>query len=256
MKRALAIALFLTLAVFPARAEKLVSSLSSHQVLISSNFTGTELVLFGSVERDAATVSRRGGYDLVVTVIGPRQTLVTRRKNRVLGIWANTASRTFTEAPAYLSVLSNKKLDQITTPENMQRLGVGLANVPIPVRAGISKVLSVPDDTFREALIRLKASHGLYREEANAVTFLTPNLFRAAIKIPAEAPLGSYEVDIKLFADGANLAQTSSALEIVKVGMEQYIANAARDHGLLYGLATMLMALATGWLASVIFRRD
>lgn len=256
MRRTLAIAALLVLAALPARAERLVSSLSSHQVLITSNFTGTELVLFGSVERDAATVARRGGYDLIVTVIGPRQTLVTRKKNRVLGIWANTASRTFTEAPAYLSVLSNKQLDQITSPENIQRLGIGLANVPIPVRVGISKVTSVPGDTFREALIRLKGSHGLYREETNAVTFLTPNLFRASIKIPAEAPLGSYEVDIKLFADGANLAQTSSALEIVKVGVEQYIANAARDHGLLYGLATMLMALATGWLASVIFRRD
>jgi hypothetical protein len=32
--------------------------------------------------------------------------------------------------------------------------------------------------------------------------------------------------------------------------------NAARDHGFLYGVTTALMALATGWLASVIFRRD
>jgi uncharacterized protein (TIGR02186 family) len=258
MRRALAIAVFAAMVcgTSEGRAERLVSSLSSHQVLISSSFTGTELVLFGSVERDATTVARRGGYDLVVTVIGPRQTLVTRKKDRILGIWTNTSSRTFVEAPAYLAVLSNRPVDTITTPDNMEKLNVGLANVPLPVRVGISKVLSVPDDTFRNALIRLRAAHGLYREEANAVTFLTPNLFRATIKIPAEAPLGSYEVDIKLFADGANLAQTSSALEIVKVGVEQYVASAARDHALLYGLVTMLMALATGWLASVIFRRD
>ena len=31
---------------------------------------------------------------------------------------------------------------------------------------------------------------------------------------------------------------------------------AARDYGLLYGLATMMMALLTGWMASVVFRRD
>jgi hypothetical protein len=29
-----------------------------------------------------------------------------------------------------------------------------------------------------------------------------------------------------------------------------------RDHGLLYGLATALMALLTGWFASVVFRKD
>ena len=49
------------------------------------------------------------------------------------------------------------------------------------------------------------------------------------------------------------VARTSSALEVIKAGFEQYVADAARDNGLLYGLATMLMALVTGWLASVVF---
>ena len=43
---------------------------------------------------------------------------------------------------------------------------------------------------------------------------------------------------------------------MVKTGFEQFVANAARDHGLLYGLATALMALLTGWFASVVFRKD
>ena len=88
------------------------------------------------------------------------------------------------------------------------------------------------------------------------MTFLTPALYRAAIPIPDNAPTGNYEVDVKLFADGALLARTQTALEVVKVGFEQVVANAARDHGLLYGLATALMALLTGWLASVVFRKD
>ena len=48
---------------------------------------------------------RRGGYDIVVTVTGPRQTLRTRRKERVLGIWVNVDSREFVNAPSYLAVL-------------------------------------------------------------------------------------------------------------------------------------------------------
>ena len=89
-----------------------------------------------------------------------------------------------------------------------------------------------------------------------AVTFLTPTVFRAAIPLPADAPIGNYAIDVKLFADGAVAASTNSALEVTKAGFEQYVADAARDYGLLYGLATTLMALLTGWLASVIFRRD
>jgi uncharacterized protein (TIGR02186 family) len=79
------------LALSPASAERLITSLSSHQVLVSSSFTGTELVLFGAIERDGATVVRKGGYDIVVTVSGPRETLVVRRKDRVAGIWTNAA---------------------------------------------------------------------------------------------------------------------------------------------------------------------
>jgi uncharacterized protein (TIGR02186 family) len=116
--------------------------------------------------------------------------------------------------------------------------------------------MSVPDDTFREALIRLKVAHGLYREEANAVTFLTPNLFRAAIPLPAAAPIGTYNVDVKLLADGALIGRATSAFEVFKAGFEQIVAETAHRHAFLYGVLTAMMALFTGWLASVIFRRD
>ena len=88
------------------------------------------------------------------------------------------------------------------------------------------------------------------------MTFLTPAVFRAAIPLPADVPIGNYAIDVKLFADGAMVARTDAALEVTKAGFEQYVAEAARDNGLLYGLATMLMALLTGWIASVVFRRD
>lgn len=237
-----------------AAAERLVSSLSSHQVLISSNFTGTELVLFGAIERDAATVPRRGGYDIVVSVIGPREAMVVRQKDRVVGIWTNAESYTFERAPSYLAVLSNRPLTEIASADTLRRLEIGFANIALAQSA--SALGLRPPETFRDALFRLRKERGLYREDPSAVTFLTPNLFRASIVIPAEAHLGNYEVDVKLFADGTNIARTTSALEIVKVGIEQLVANAARDHALLYGLGTTLMALLTGWFASIVFRRD
>ena len=40
------------------------------------------------------------------------------------------------------------------------------------------------------------------------------------------------------------IARTPAAFEVYKAGFEQVVTNAARDHGLLYGLATAMMALA------------
>lgn len=240
----------------PAAGERLVASLSNHRVMVTSNFTGEELVLFGGIEQDAASRPRRGGYDIVVTVTGPRQTTVTFRKARMLGIWFNADSRVFENAPAYLAVLANRPLDAITNTETLRRLQLGLDNVPLPQRASVNIADAASDDPFRLAFIKIKTDHGLYREASNGVTFLTPTLYRASIPLPAEVPVGTYEVDVRLFADGAQIARTPSPFEVYKFGFEQIVTSAARDHGLLYGLATAMMAIATGWFASVVFRRD
>ncbi len=69
-------------------------------------------------------------------------------------------------------------------------------------------------------------------------------------------PIGTYDVEIKLFSGGALVARTETAFEIVKVGFEQFVATTARQNGLVYGLVTALMALMTGWMASIVFRKD
>jgi uncharacterized protein (TIGR02186 family) len=240
----------------PGHAERLVTSLSNHRVLITSNFTGADLVLFGSIERDAATVARRGGYDIVVTATGPRQAIVTRRKQHVFGIWINTSSRTFIDPPNFLAVRANKPLAEIASPDVRRQLRVGLDEVVLHQLAGGRVIELASDDTFRLAFLRLQTEHGLYNEQDNAITFLTPTLFRANIQLPANVPVGTYEVDVKLFADGVVIARENSAFEIAKVGFEQFVANAAHQHGALYGLATASLALVIGWFASIIFRRD
>jgi uncharacterized protein (TIGR02186 family) len=189
-------------------------------------------------------------------VTGPRETLVTRRKERVLGIWVNVDSRIFVDAPSYLAVLTTRPAAQIADADTLRRLQIGIDNTSFPQRIGPDFADVQRDDPLRAAFLRLQRAHRLYVEEPNGVTFLTPMLYRATIPLPAQAPIGTYEVDVKLFADGAMIARTTSALEVMKVGFEQFVATAARDHGLLYGLATAMMALMTGWLASIVFRKD
>ena len=240
----------------PATAERLVVSLSNHRVAVTSNFVGEELVLFGTIEPNPITSPLRPPYDLVITVTGPRQTLRTRRKQRMLGIWVNVDSREFVSVPSYLAVLSNRPVSNIANQDTLRRLQVGLDNFLLPQRIGVDVADTVRDDPFRRAFVRLQTQQGLYRESGTAVTFLTPTVFRAAIPMPAAVPTGSYGINVELFAGGVLVARTNSALEVIKTGFEQYVADAARDHGLLYGMATALMALLIGWFASVVFARD
>lgn len=249
------LALMAFIAVQPACAENLIVSVSDDRVTVTPNYAGDELVLFGAIERSEGAPTHPA-YDIVVTVRGPSSNIVTRRKQRVLGIWINRDSREFIGVPSYLGVFANRPIEQIAQPEVQKRQQIGLSNVQLIQHIGGDYADVVASDSFRSAFIQLQSAKGLYREVPKAVTFITPTLFRTAIPLPGEVPTGNYAVDIKLFADGQPLAKAQTAFEIVKIGFEQFVADSAKTYPLLYGLATALMALTVGWFGSVVFRRD
>jgi uncharacterized protein (TIGR02186 family) len=239
-----------------ALAETLVAATSTNVVEISSNFSGTDIAVFGMIERDRATVSRAEPYKVAVQLFGPKETVMTRRKERRAGIWVNATSRVHADVPSFYVVLTTDPIADIATPETLKRFQVGLANLLLPQKivGGIDVEGGNPE--FREAFIRLKSQAGLYREVANKVEFLTPSLFRATIPIPANVPIGRYRVQIVLFQEGLSLAEHSSDLVISKTGFEQLIYDLAFSASLVYGLGTVILALVIGWIGSVVFRRD
>ncbi|WP_414473143.1 TIGR02186 family protein [Microvirga sp. M2] len=252
--RALGLLLMVMLGAAPAAAETLITSLSSHRVLINSNYTGTQIAVFGAIERDAQTVARATGFDVVVTVRGPRQFLTVRERERLGPIWINQDQQKFPSVPAYIGVLSSRPVPEITSDQLRERQRIGLQAI---VNANdFTYSADGTDKPFREALLRLKMQEGLYLEDERGVTFLTPDIFRAGIPLPAIAPPGNYEVEVTLFADTVILARTHTDFELVKTGFEEQVGVVARDWSLLYGLATAAIAIFFGWLASVIFRRD
>lgn len=237
-----------------ARAETMITSLSTHRLQITSNFVGADIVLFGGIERDAQTIARPGGYDIAVVVRGPRATVVTRGKSRVFGIWVNTDARQFIDVPSYYALLANKPADQLADLELRRRQQIGVDAVTVLTPRPGQDPRGTAD--FRAAFLRLNQTRGLYRENPTGVTFLNPSLFRANIPVVANTPVGVFDVDIYLMSGGVVLARETTNFEVTKTGFEAFVANSARDHSFFYGLAAAAMALFTGWAASVAFRRD
>jgi len=194
--RPLAAALAILFAIAgTALAEELTVAISTPEVRIDSNFTGTTITIFGVIQRDSAAVSRTTGYDVVTLASGPRESVTARRKDRILGVWANRASETLVAVPSFYSLNTSRELDAIARPALLARLELGFHHIAFAY--GRRNEVNLPAAVeFRDAFIRLKSENGLYSEHIGGVAFIAATVFRSTIWIPANVPVGRYTVSV------------------------------------------------------------
>ncbi len=228
----------------PARADTLVADLSEHLVAITTGFHGAEVLLFGAIE---------GPGDVIVIVRGPERRLVMHRKSRVLGVWVNTASMTFEQAPSFFAMASSRPPEEIAAATVRAREEMGLEylrlNLP-PAKASPNLAAE-----WRAGLIRNHQARGLYATEVTPVTFLGSRLFRTEIVLPANVPTGAYKVQVYLLQDGQVVSAQTTPLSVKKTGAEAAIFRFAYERPALYGAAAILLALVAGLMAHMAFRK-
>jgi uncharacterized protein (TIGR02186 family) len=229
--------------------------LSTEQIVIASNFSGARLVVFGALDNADGRVLRQGGYDIVVALEGPKTPLVVREKERVLGLWINRGSESFASAPASYSLASTRQLNDVTAQKTLEQLSIGIGNLRTDL--GRDPLTTSPNrDEYATALRRIRINRGLYAESFGAVEFVSPTLFRADLALPADLPVGLHTARAFLFRNGVFLRERDEKLWVVKSGFETTVSNLAVRYGVLYGIFAVALAMVTGWLGRVIFKRD
>ncbi|AWK86120.1 TIGR02186 family protein [Azospirillum thermophilum] len=224
--------------------QQLLADLSSHLIAITTGFTGTEVVLFGTTD---------GAGDVAIVVTGPRVPAVVRRKDRVAGIWVNTESLRFEQVPSFYTVATSRPLDQLVGRPVLERHQIGLPHLQLgPQAEGLP-----PEEVaaFRAALIRNKQRAGLYALAFGQVAFLGERLFRTNIYFPANVPTGLYSVEALLIRDGEVVSAQTTPLVVSKIGFSAEVFDIARHRPVTYGIIAVVGAIAAGWLAGAAFRR-
>ena len=239
------------------------AALTETTVQVNSDFRGAKIVLYGAVFDPLARPS-----DVVVIVKGPEQPVRIARKTRVAGLWINSRPVVFRGAPGFYMAASNRPLEDIARFGTLRRLGAGIDHLSIQapaeqrvetrygVRDTVVSRLGADYDTWRRAVVRLKKNAALYAEDQGGVRFVDQALFRAEIALPTAAPIGDYRAEIMLFQDGKAISRRVRTLTVEKVGIERTLYVWAHQRPWSYGLASMAFALAAGWAASAMFRRD
>jgi uncharacterized protein (TIGR02186 family) len=244
--RALLLASLLLAMPRAAGAEDLVSGVSQDTIQITSNYTGTDIVVFGAIERPQSTQGR----NIVVVVRGPDQEMTVRRRNRIAGIWINNDAARFEGLPAYYYLASTEPIARIAPPDALARYGIGLQALK-PSATGSHH----DPEPFRQAAIRHLRHIGLYVESPGSIDFLSETLFRTKVPVPAGVSRGQYNVEVYLFRDGEVVSAQSTPFFVDATGLERRLFNMAHNAPLSYGLACVAMAIMLGWISAVLFRR-
>ncbi|MCS6761730.1 MAG: TIGR02186 family protein [Candidatus Devosia symbiotica] len=253
MIRLLGPLLLAMLLVAPASAERLVSQLSNDSIEITSSFAGERMTFFGSVAPDAGSDQKfvSGPFHVVIVVLGPTQNRVAREKTHNFGIWLNTDKVEFYNFPSYLHVLSSSRLSDIADVTTLTTSGI----LPESYTLASSTGDWWKTEIFSRELMRLMSKDGLFGMQENGVNFLSDNFYSARLTLPSNAPPGPYIALTFLFKDGNIIARKSEGFSVRKIGFERFIALAAVQSPLLYGVICVILALFTGWLGGALFKR-
>ncbi|GIL02430.1 MAG: hypothetical protein BroJett030_23290 [Alphaproteobacteria bacterium] len=236
--------------------EGIQMGISVDTIPVGSDFAGTRIAVFGTIENPDRIGQMLNEYSIVVTVTGPLEDIVVRRKERVFGVWMNRASRVYRAVPAFYAVASSRSLASVAPEETLKAERIGVDYLSFNLYSAGAQTFILPAPEFATSLRRIRRERDLFAEHPDGVVFLGSSLFRATVPIPSNTPIGAYTVSGHLFRDGQMLASRSGSFRVERAGFEHYMFSLAHVYSYWYGLLAVAAALATGWLASIVFARN
>jgi uncharacterized protein (TIGR02186 family) len=235
-------------AAFPSQvaAKGIVADVDDHLVEITTDFAGQDILVFGAID---------GPGDVILVMRGPAGRVLVHHKERFAGIWVNADAVEFDDVPSLYGVASSRQLFEILTPDSLDRYQLGVGRVRFEaIEAEVPGI-----GPFRAALVQQKKKQGLYADRVGRVTFIGATLFRANLHLPSNVPTGTFLIDVYLVRDGRIVDAQNMPLIISKVGFGADIYKYANARSIAqrfaYGVVAVFVALLTGWLAHLTFRK-
>lgn len=241
-----------------ARAQTTLTGVDSNQLItidlsedhidIHSGFAGTSVTLFG--------VQKHAG-DIVVVMSGPKMQKILREKSSVAGFWLTTSSVRFIDTPGYYAVASSRNLTQIAPRDILAKHSIGLDFLE-------PRALDERDydrdplllNRYQDSFIQTQQLNGLFVMRTEDIEYISDELFKLKLWFPSNIPVGEYKVDAFLFSDGEMIGHHHRDFLTVRAGFNASVKYFSEDRPWLYASLMIFIAVSSGWLATILLRRD
>ena len=223
-----------SLQLFPSRIE------------VDLFFNGAALVATGTVPKDCG---------VVLKLEGNRRAEAYRRKDRRGPLWVSTGRVEFDALPELYMVAASS--DSAHLARQLDVVGEGLG----ALRRSVTIAQSPPgDDGFVfDEYLRLKIQRGFYALRPESVALSDRNgafsVFRAEFRVPPAVRPGTYRATLYCFSDHRLVSESVESVSVEKAGLVRMLSNVAFQHGGVYGVVSVAVALAAGLVVGMIFRK-
>jgi hypothetical protein len=246
--------IFCLLVLFPSwsRAQGSYIDCSSNLIQVTAFFHGTWVKIHG-----------RGpsGSRVFVEVVGEDEKEILMKKGRRGPLWMNVAEVRIEGVPNLYLLLGHSETFLGTLSNKMDfRNGKnsGYGRLLQRVRISGSHVDEAEKAKLFEEFVNLKESESLYGILPNAIQ-VEPrrdgDYFQGRFWLPPRVYPGDYEVRPLLVIGNEILQGPSAKIKVVRVGLPAILSSLALRQPVLYGILAVAVAMATGLLMGVVFRR-
>jgi|TARA_B110000003_G_scaffold93537_1_gene95684 uncharacterized protein (TIGR02186 family) len=227
----------------------LVIDTNERDVQINPGISGTRVVLFGATPT--------GKRDIMIEIVGPPKNQTMQEKRRFFGIWLGRGKSYYNNVPSYYNILSSGPFKDIADQENLNKLGLGIKNLPLG-RAKI-KHSTIKQIEFDDRLRSEMHDKGQFLEKEGDIILRSGpgkvGLFRTEFLLPPNSLQGKYFVRYFLFQNGEAISYAESSIELKQAGFARLIWLFANKFALLYGIIAIILSGLLGWIVSILFTR-
>lgn len=220
------------------------------EINIGSFYHGSKLVVEGLSDM---------GTELIVKITSPDRQALFHKKGRVGGLlWMNTGVLRVEHAPSLYFLYGTKKPEDILSPGEMKRYNIGYQSLKEHVDLSQTGNEEEKNSWFTE-LVKFKEDSGLYSISVEKITATAADGkqdYNIAIDWPYQAMPDNYTITVYAVRDKKILEMAETALLVQQTSIVKKLAGMADTNSAVYGIISILLALAVGFGVGIIFRKS
>lgn len=211
-----------------------------------------------------STVSVKGtsdpGMDLVIAISSPLGEQHLMKKAKVGGfLWMNVDKLSFENIPSVYLLKSTHRPKDILQKNQMKQHNIGYVAIEGNATLEASKGNVEDSAPWFEQFFKYKEANRQYAESDKSIEVKEENgrqAYSTIFQWPYQAPPGKYDVSVFAVKDGSVVESAQSEVLVEQTGIVKMLSSMARNNGAMYGVISIILALAAGFGVGIVFGKD